>query len=158
MKRLNKLLSSPEYKTYLGQIETAEADRKFCRHGIPHFYDVSRILYIYCLENGLKTDKELIYAIGFLHDIGRARQYTDGTEHHRASADIVAELMPRYGFDAKETEFVLKAVASHRDTENNDLLCALVYKADKKSRACFACPAVKECNWDAEKMNTEIEI
>lgn len=157
MKRLNDLIFGEEYQKYLDIIKHSETDRIFCRHDMQHFLDVSRLLYIYCLESGIKADKELLYAAGFLHDIGRARQYLDGTEHHRASADIAAELMPKYGFDADETELVCGMILAHRD-ENADGLPALMYRADKKARGCFDCAAANECNWSAEKRNPKIEI
>ena len=157
MKRLNKLIFGEEYQNYLDIIKRAEADRIFCGHDTAHCLAVSRLLYIYCLENGINIDKELVYAAGFLHDIGRARQYLDGTEHHRASADIAAELMSKYGFDKAETELVCGMILAHRD-KNADALGALMYKADKSSRSCFECGAADECSWSDEKRNLRVEI
>ncbi|MBQ6554396.1 MAG: HD domain-containing protein [Firmicutes bacterium] len=157
MKRLNDLIFGEEYQKYLDIIKHSETDRIFCGHDTEHFLAVSRLLYIYCLESGINIDKELIYAVGFLHDIGRARQYLDGTEHHRASADIAAELMPKYGFNSEETELVCNMILAHRD-KNADGLGALVYKADKASRNCFDCAAAIKCNWSAEKRNLRVEI
>ncbi len=37
-------------------------------------------------------------------------------------------------------------------------LSALLYRADKQSRCCFACPAAGECNWSQEKRNLQITI
>lgn len=33
----------------------------------------------------------------------------------------------------------------------------MLYWADKRSRSCYACEMQKECNWDQEKMNLEID-
>ncbi len=158
MKRLNALVHSAEYMSYLSVIEEYERNREFCGHNTAHFLDVSRILYILCIENGLNIDKELVYATGFLHDIGRAKQYSVGMEHHKASALIAAEMLPRYGFDGEETELIIKGVIAHRKSQNNDIFCRLVYTADKKSRPCLFCKALDKCNWHSEKLNTEIDI
>ena len=158
MKRLNALVSDKKYREYLSQIETAETDRIFCKHDIQHFLDVSRLLYIYCLEEKLDIDKELVYAIGFLHDIGRAMQYMHGIEHHAASVEAARELLPKYGFDTEETAVITKAIGSHRNAENADRICSLTYKADKRSRPCYMCKAIGECNWSSDKINSEINI
>lgn len=158
MKRLNEILDHSVYRTELAAIEEAEKGRIFCRHGIRHFLDVSRLLYILCLEKGLDINKEVVYAIGFLHDIGRARQYAEGVEHHKASVDIAAEILPACGFDENETALVLKAIGSHRSSDTADELCRLTYMADKRSRNCFLCAAAAECNWSAEKRNMRVEI
>ena len=158
MKRIDLLFANPEYQNLLEYIKYAERDRKFCRHDIRHFLDMSRLLYIYCLEEGLDIDKELIYAIGLLHDIGRAEQYKSGREHHLAGAECAKKLMPLCGFTNEETQRVAEAILSHRSTESGDILARLVYRADKRSRLCFDCPARDECNWPREKMNLEIDI
>ena len=158
MKKINLILQNKEYQNLLGYIKNAERERKFCRHDMRHFLDVSRLLYIYCLESGLDIDKELVYAIGLLHDIGRAAEYSDGAEHHAASAEFAKTIMPLCGFSDKETETAVNAILSHRNAENGDVLGQLVYKADKRSRICFDCSARGECNWSKEKMNLELEI
>lgn len=157
MKRLNKLIFGGEYRKYMDIIKEAEKDRVFCVHDMQHFLDVSRILYIYCLEKGIKADKELIYAAGLLHDIGRAWQYERGEKHSEASVKIASELMPKYGFTAAETEFVCTLISKHGD-KNAGGMAALMYKADKKARLCFECRAKAECNWSEEKKNSEVEI
>ena len=40
----------------------------------------------------------MIYAAALLHDMGRVRQYRDGTEHHEESARIAARILPECGF------------------------------------------------------------
>ena len=157
MKKINGILNNSEYQDLLDYIKNAERGRKFCRHDMQHFLDVSRLLYIYCLEAGLDIDKELVYAIGLLHDIGRAAQYRAGTEHHAASAEYAKKIMPLCGFSEKETETAAGVILSHRNAENADTLARLVYRADKRSRLCFDCPARDECSWPPEKMNMEID-
>ena len=158
MKKSNNILKNKEYQYLLEQIKTAERDRIFCRHDIPHFLDVARLLYIYCLEEGLDIDKELIYAIGLLHDIGRAAQYRTGAEHHLASAEYAQKIMPLCGYSTDETQRAANAILSHRNADNTDTLGRLVCKADKGSRLCFDCPARDKCNWPQEKMNLEVEL
>ena len=53
----------------------AEADRRFCRHSMVHFLDVARIGTIIALEEGLKINREWIYAAALLHDCGKHEQY-----------------------------------------------------------------------------------
>ncbi len=43
--------------------------------------------YIRALEENYPVSKELIYCTALLHDIGRARQYEDGTPHDEAGCD-----------------------------------------------------------------------
>ena len=35
-------------------------------------------------------------------------------------------------------------------------LAEILYDADKISRACYTCPAEKDCNWSGEKKNQKI--
>ena len=157
MEKVNRLLNNEEYREMLSCIQEAEKERIFCRHDMRHFLDMARLLHIYCLEEGIKADKPLIYAIGLLHDIGRAAQYKTGEEHHTASARAAEKLMPTCGFDEEQTKTAVNAILSHR-SGSEDKFFKLVYKADKKSRLCFECKARGECNWPKEKMNLEIEI
>lgn len=56
------------------------------------------------------------------------------------------------------------AILSHRgnaeETENAGQdkwqLAEILYDADKISRACYTCPAEKDCNWSGEKKNQKI--
>ena len=55
------------------------------------------------------------------------------------------------------------AILSHRgnaeETENAGQdkwqLAEILYDADKISRACYTCPAEKDCNWSGEKEESE---
>lgn len=158
MDRVNKILNDSKYRQCLLQIQNAEANRIFCRHTIAHFLDVARITYILCLEKGIKVDKEIIYAIGLLHDIGRCYQYTEGIEHHTASVNIAKEILPECDFTNSEIKTILKAIKNHRSNDSSDILSQLVYIADKKSRNCFNCNARIQCNWSEDKINNGVEI
>lgn len=157
MERIDKILNHDLFLECLEKINKAEADRRFCRHNIVHFLDVARIGCIINLEERLGLDKELIYAAGLLHDIGRHLQYKEGIPHEVASAKIAPEILKDCGFDKKETDEILSAIASHRDKEAaaEKNLKGVLYRADKASRTCFVCRA-EGCNRKQDKKNQEI--
>ena len=62
MDRIDKILNHDLFLYHLGKNNAAEADRRFCRHGMVHFLDVARIGTIIALEEGLELDREWIYA------------------------------------------------------------------------------------------------
>lgn len=155
MEKVNKILDHNIYKEYLRRLEIYEEKRQFCRHNLDHFLDMSRIAYMMVLENKLDYSKEVVYAIGLLHDIGRVEQYENGIEHHIASFNIAKEVLKDIGFKDSEKEAILDAIKNHRNSESENLN-SIVYKSDKLSRACYKCKAAKECNWPMEKRNLEI--
>lgn len=157
MERINKLLSSKKYKEYLKKVEVLEKDRIFCKHNMEHFLDTARIAYIMCLEQGIKIDKEVIYAFGFLHDIGRWMQYEMGIPHDEASASIAKELLNETGFNEEEIGIIISAILSHRKDDGQGL-SSIFYKADKMSRLCFKCDAQEECNWSDTKKNLNLKL
>jgi len=148
MQRIDKLLADKRYQEYLSLNEAAEDKRIFCSHGAQHSLDVARIAYILWLEEGGKPDKkELIYAAGLLHDIGRHRQYNDlSLDHATESARLAEPLLADTGFDQEETAIILQAVAGHRKSAPATY-ASLLYRADKLSRLCFHCAAEAECYW-----------
>ena len=124
-------------------------------HTIEHFIDVSKIAYIMVLEEGLKVSKDVIYAIGLLHDIGRVRQYEEGIHHDIASVEMSREILKETSFIEEEINTILNGIANHRKESDNKLE-EIIYKADKLSRQCFNCKAEKECYWSSEKKNFKI--
>ena len=164
MDRVNRILQHPRFDEELRRLADIEQGRPFCGHGIDHLLDVARIAYILSLETqetSEQQDKELIYAAALLHDIGRSKQYTDGTPHEIESAVIAAEILTECGFNEFEADVILKAILAHR-TRNTDKrigLAGLLYRADKLSRKCFdsadeqprkcfACGFVADCDWE----------
>ena len=143
------------YKEALKKLSEYERDREFCNHTIEHFIDVSRIAYIMVLEEGLKVSKDVIYAIGLLHDIGRVRQYEEGIHHDIASVEMSREILKETSFIEEEINTILNGIANHRKESDNKLE-EIIYKADKLSRQCFNCKAEKECYWSSEKKNFKI--
>ena len=158
MERINKIYHHPCYQEAYQKLQKLEEERIFCGRSMVHFLDVPRLIYIYSLEEQVKIDKEAIYAVALLHDIGRHEQYLYGTAHQYASARISEEILPECGFDEKEQKLIIEAILSHRnkDVVNEKSLRGFLYRADKASRSCFSCSAQEECNWAKEKKNMEI--
>lgn len=160
MDRLDKICSHPLWQKCLDEIGRLEEDRIFCRHDVKHFLDVARIAYIENLEQGSGTPKELIYAAALLHDIGRHLQYTEGISHEEASARLAETILEDCGFTGEERKEILQAIRLHRNpgTAEKTDLAGLLYRADKKSRACGFCEVRERCNWPEEKKNLKLTI
>ena len=178
MKRVNLIYNHPVFQEKFQALQEAEKDREFCKHTLEHFMDVARLMYIDALEHDLSISKELIYATALMHDIGRIDQIEQGIPHEQAGAVLCDVILTDCGFSEEETEVVKAAILHHRNEPSgnlpdknlcdkdmfdekkmvceNDHLCEILYRADKKSRNCFACEMKKECNWDEEKMNLKI--
>lgn len=155
MNNIDAIMSNKLYKESLEKLSEYERDREFCNHTIEHFIDVSRIAYIMVLEEKLSVSKEIIYAIGLLHDIGRVRQYEEGIHHDIASVEMSIEILKETNFTEYEIDTILNGIANHRKESDNKLE-EIIYKADKISRQCFNCKAEKECYWSSEKKNFKI--
>ncbi|CAM2076083.1 MULTISPECIES: HD domain-containing protein [Clostridium] len=155
MENINIILNNKEYKQALEKLSEYERNREFCNHTIEHFMDVSRIAYIMVLEEKLNVSKEVIYAIGLLHDIGRVKQYEEGIHHDIASVEMSKEILKETSFTDEEINIILNGIANHRKESDNKLE-EIIYKADKLSRQCFNCKAEKECYWSSEKKNFKI--
>lgn len=158
MERVNYILGNKTYRSYLREIEACEEKRIFCHHNMAHFLDVARIAQLLNLEEAFGIAKEMIYAAALLHDIGRHLQYREGTPHEQASALLAPEILRECGFSAAETEEITEAIRQHRnaDIREERNLSGLIYRADKLSRSCFACPAEPVCDWKNEKKNWRI--
>ena len=157
MERVNLILHHPDYRYYLSRNEAAELGRSFCHHDLPHFLDVARIAYIMNLEQSLGYSKEVIYAVGLLHDIGRWKQYVENIPHHIASVELAEPILTACGYGKEEKTLILEAILDHRSKgAGNNGLNEIIYTADKASRACFKCSASPECNWSELKKNQGI--
>lgn len=159
MDRIDKILKHNLFIANLSQNEKAEQNREFCRHDMTHFLDVARIGRILNAEESYGLDVEIIYATALLHDIGKHLQYTHGIPHEKASAEIAPGILKECGFDKEETGVIIEAILSHRDSEvkKQRNLKGLLYRADKLSRACFACKMQQECNWKDGKKNLTVK-
>lgn len=159
MERIERILIHPAYAEYGIKNEVAEKDRIFCLHNMEHFLAVARLAWILNLEAEAGIEKEWIYAAALLHDIGRHRQYQDGTPHEEESARLAPAILLDCGFSDKETGVIISAIQTHRDAgiKNENNLNGILYRADKLSRACFACRAADQCNWKSDKKNLQLE-
>ena len=135
MDRVNQIWNHPLYQNELNKLQLLETDREFCRHTPEHFLDVARLL----------------------HDIGRARQYEDGTPHDEAGAAIAGQILNELGFSMEEMEAIIAAIRGHRAQTDPTVLGKLLYTADKSSRNCFSCKAEPECYWSPAKKNMTIQ-
>lgn len=184
MDRVNRILRNPAYREAVQKNEEAEKERRYCHHDMAHFLDVARIAMLLAAkehivgseaeelpvsEDGslpiseaeeLPILEDLVYAAALVHDIGRYRQYEDGTPHEEASAVLAADILLASGFNKKETDVIVDAVRRHRDAgiAEEKSLRGLLYRADKLSRACFACPVQEDCHWSAEKKNMRLVL
>lgn len=183
LSRVQKIYGHPLFQECLAKNRAAEETRSFCKHDMTHFLDVARLAYIFTLERGYGIAKEEIYAAALLHDVGKWRQYTENVPHEQAGAAFAEVILKDTGFTEAERERILAAILAHRgkkephsgmactDTgveeerrsgeagqapERKEELAEVLYDADKISRACYACPAGKACNWDDEKKNLGI--
>ncbi len=145
MPRVNRILLNNEYLSHLKQIEVDEKDRLFCCHDMTHFLDVSRIAWIMNLEEDLNLNKEIVYATGLLHDIGRWEEYQTGIDHAIASSRLAGSILDKCGFTKEEKDSVVNAINNHRSLKDTDTLSRIIYKADKISRPCFYCSSIETC-------------
>ena len=180
MERVNKIINHDLFKEYLNKNRMAEENRRFCRHDMSHFLDVARLGMIFALESRWfsgsaerasagseepdqddkrETLKELIYAAALLHDIGRWKQYEDGTPHEKASADLAPEILSDCGFTEKETAQIVTAISNHRNeaVRKEQSLSGILYRADKMSRSCFCCEMERACDWKGSKKNLSLQ-
>ena len=156
MDKVNEILNNKDYRIFLEELSELEKERVFCNHTIEHFLDVSRIAYIRVLEEGLKYSKEVIYAIGLLHDIGRVLEYKEEIPHHEGSVIIAKDILKETNFTKEEKDEILKGIENHRK-DSGDELSRIIYESDKLSRHCFSCKAEKDCYWSKEKKNFKIK-
>lgn len=160
MERIDKIVNHRLFLENLEKNKAAEADRRFCRHDMAHFLDVARVGWILILEEELELSKELIYGAALLHDLGKHRQYLEGIPHEQASAFIAPQILVDCGFDGKETAVIVDAILQHRNPAagGERALCGVLYRADKASRACFACKAEPDCSWKERRKNLTIQV
>ncbi len=160
MERVNRILQHDLFQYHLQENNSAEVDRRFCRHNMIHFLDVARIGWILCLEEELGIPKDVIYAAALLHDLGKHIQYEKGIGHELTGAEIAPAILKDCGFSKEEMQEISEAIRAHRDPESAEDkgLKGILYRADKLSRPCFACDAEADCNWKEGKKNLRIKI
>ncbi|HCT65056.1 MAG TPA: hypothetical protein DIC60_07340 [Lachnospiraceae bacterium] len=158
MSRINNILKNEKYRNYLDRLMCFEKDRKFCHHDIEHFLGVARIMMIKNQEENFNIDKDVIYAIALLHDIGRVLQYEKGINHSKASAEIAKEILEKCQYSSNEIEIITSAISKHNIANDDNYINNLLKYADRISRNCFICPAFDDCNWDDLKKNKGVTL
>lgn len=155
--RINLIFHNKAYCEHINKIQLREKSREFCKHDLKHFIDVARIAYIITLEEGLNFPKDIVYAAALLHDIGRWKQYDEKIPHDEASAILCEEILIHSGFNEFEIQQIKAAILDHRKgNSNKDSLGNILYTSDKKSRECYSCKAINQCNWDEDEKNIDI--
>lgn len=175
----NRIYGNGKIAEMIDAIEKMEETRIYCKHDFSHYIDVARICYIISLEKNFGYSKDMIYVAALLHDLGRYKEYQDGTDHSKASVNLAKEVLKETSFSKEEKEYILYAIKSHRGSKENSILiendesnmdealetetnpkerfAALFKKADKLSRVCFRCKARESCKWSQEKKNNFIK-
>ncbi len=165
MKRIDLLMKDEQYNEYLRRNQEEEASLTFCPHDIRHHIDVARIAYILILENndlnffvrdaeltGKLAGKEVIYAAGLLHDIGKWQEYKTGLDHAASGSRLAKDILASSYFTPNESEIICRAIYEHRNL-NRDMsfLGERILRADNLSRVCSHCEIWAECPRFARK-------
>ncbi|WP_434510838.1 HD domain-containing protein [Desulfitobacterium sp. AusDCA] len=154
--RVNQILKHDLFKEYSQYNSQAEEKRAFCRHGLDHGIAVARIAYIYLLEQqNTSLSKEVIYAAGLLHDLGRWREYETGEDHALAGAELVKPIIQDSGFSIDELETITQGIREHRLNPEGKMSLlgrALAY-ADDWARDCRNCLIKEACYKYTEQMD-----
>lgn len=155
LKRVEKIIQHEIFIQTLTELKLLEADRIWCGHDLEHLLSVARIMWIDCLEQMPgRYRKDLVYATGLLHDIGRAAQYKENEPHEAAGARIASVILEDAGYTLEERNLIQKAIGEHRKPVENEKMISLadlLYRADKISRACYLCEAADTCSWENKK-------
>ena len=159
MRYVAALLEDKIFLETIDAIERLEDQRVYCRHGFAHLMDVARLACMSNAENGRVLEEEQIYLAALLHDIGRAEEYENGISHATTGKRLAGEILLRIGYPHKKAQLILSAIEEHRgkhavlqQNEQSELQ-SLIYKADKRSRACFLCKAADSCKWSIDQKN-----
>jgi uncharacterized protein len=157
--RSNLILKNDIFLKAYKSIRVAEENRKFCNHDIEHLLSVARIMYIRDSQiKEIKTNKDIIYALALLHDIGRAKQYEMKMDHNIAGGIMAKSILLDCKFDDAETELISDAIINHNNPDAKGYLAKLLQYADHLSRNCFLCEVRDKCNWDEDQKSKGIEV
>jgi len=154
MSRLNRIIENKDFGHYLEKIEQLERRRRFCRHGFDHALAVARIAYAYLLEQSQELPsveylpRDVVYAAGLLHDIGRWIEYETGEDHAEAGSRLARSILQDSGYDVAEQACVLTAIREHRGHGQTGLtrLGRALALADDWARDCRHCPVRDDCH------------
>ena len=158
MNPIDYITTHPLFIRTMTDIEHEEADRIYCRHGLAHGLDVARIAWIRVLTEHLPFSRDVVYAAGLLHDIGRLEEKKIGLSHDRAGVALAEQVLRDTPFLPEEKTMILNAVRFHRSADaGHDEFSLLICQADKASRNCFLCAAADTCYWEKDKRNMFIK-
>lgn len=160
MKRIELLLKDALYQENMN-LNIREEETRYCLHDFQHHLDVARITYILVLENndlnyfmkdnglsGKLAAKELIYAAGLLHDIGKWKEQREGVDHASFGARLAREILPRAFFDPREVEIIARAVYEHSNiSKDMSFLGERLHRADNLSRMSNLSLLCSECSY-----------
>lgn len=163
MVRVEKILENPQFRETMFELAQWESDRIFCKHDLQHGFDVARILYILLLENQAELElspsthpKEISYALGLLHDIGKLVQYKFKRCHAQEGAERAYAILLDAGFTRQEANCLCEAISQHREyREENSELGKMLYQADKLSRNCSICSVQNKCHKVEEMLTVQ---
>ena len=160
MDRVNRIISNSDFLLYLQKNADEEEGRPFCNHHFEHLLAVARLTYILLLEEGCPfISREIAYAAGLLHDLGRWKEYQSETDHAQYSAELAEPILTEAGFSEEENQFIRKAIARHRSKtdlgRHRSPLSISLRRADSLSRLCFLCDSRSSCNKLEEQPHRE---
>lgn len=159
--RVNNIINNNVFVRNMRIIGEYEKKRIFCGHGMEHLLDVARLTWIFNLENNEGYSKDVVYAAALLHDIGRARQYVDGTGHELAGVSIAKEVLIESGYNEDEIMLITGAISFHNNKEVGideiNGLKGMLRRADNMSRQCYACKAQNQCKWPVDRKNLNLK-
>lgn len=167
MKYATEIMKNPLYQRLVGEIEELEADRIYCRHGMPHIMDVCRLAWILYLEESsgekrppddMEQMKDRIFVTGLLHDIGRGCQYKTGEHHAAAGARLAGEILEQIHYPEEWKTETVSIIRAHCGRKGGAAASVETYinRADHLSRPCFCCKAAAGCKWPAGERNTRL--
>jgi uncharacterized protein len=146
--RVNQIINHNLFNEHSTKNILAEAQRVYCRHGSDHGLSVARISYIYLLEKKeASLSKEIIYAAGILHDIGRWVEYAIQEDHALASARLAVPILQGCGFSEQEIDIITQGIKEHRliPSEATGKLGQALAFADDWARDCKNCESKASC-------------
>ncbi|SFR94028.1 HD domain-containing protein [Anaeromicropila populeti] len=158
MERVNQILKHPKYLEAMKQLNQYEKDRLYCKHGFQHQMDVARIALLLSYERAVKVDKEKIYAVALLHDLGRIYEYQGKCSHESGSIILALPILFDCNFSEEEIHEIVEAIAGHRERSkpHKSSLGDFIAEADTLSRSCFLCEMTESCKWEQSRKNMEI--
>lgn len=169
MKRVEALINDKFYREYMKRNVDAETEPGLCQHDFRHHLDVARISYILVLEHndlnyfikeggisGRLAAKEVIYAAGLTHDLGKWKEYKFGVDHASFGARLAREILPRVLFNPIEVDVICRAIYEHRNISRDmSFLGERLHRADNLSRICMECELRGKC---PKSKNKEINV